>query len=227
MSDLITNYSEEFLAALDVIVGFLKVHWFDVLSFIVGLIGAAAWIPTVVSYYKIKKRKIVGNIVDYRVIADAEVENAEKTEKANGTILMLGLNLFIAHESFFAHNCKIEVKLKDDKKYTGKIIDGTLIEKSNGTRSTFSCPKEYNFNLHREIIAEQDNVRIIPFIVEDATFKSINEVQQISITLKNDSDGSKYSKTIVFSSENFPGFNHMKFISEHFSAYGTVSTFRR
>ena len=209
------------------IVDFLKNNWFDVLSFIIGIIGAAAWIPTVVSYYKIKKRKIVGTIVDYRVIAEAEVENAEKTEKANGTILILGLNLFIAHESFFAHNCKIEVKLKDEKKYNGKIVDGTLIEKSNGVRSPFSCPKEYNFNLHREIIAEKDNVRIIPFIVENANFKSINEVQQISIVLENDSDGSKHSKTIVFSSENFPGFNHMKFIAEYFYIPGTAGTFKR
>ena len=211
----------------EAIVNFLKTNWLALFSLAVSIVGAASWIPTMKKNSEIKKRKITGTIVDYRVISDAEVENAEKTEKANGTILMLGLNLFIAHESFFAHNCKIEVELKDEKKYNGKIIDGTLIEKSNGVRSPFSCPKEYNFNLHREIIAEKDNVRIIPFIVENANFKSINEVQQISIVLENDSDGSKYSKTIVFPSENFPGFNHMKFIAEYFYIPGTVGTFKR
>ena len=154
----------------ETIVNFVKNNWLDIISFVIGIIGAAAWIPTLVGSHKIKKRKIIGIVVDHRVISDAKVKNAAGVEKAKGTILMLAVNWFIAHESFFIHNCKTEVTLNDDKVYTGDIVDGSFVEHTDGVDATFLCPKEYNFNLHREIIAEKDNIRIVSLMIKNSDF---------------------------------------------------------
>jgi hypothetical protein len=211
----------------EIIINFAKTNWLALLSFVVSIIGAASWFPVLSKSRKIRKRKIIGTIVDHRVISDAKVQNASGVEKAKGTILMIAVNLFVAHESFFVYDCKAEVQLHDGKVYKGNIVDGVLSEKTSGTTATFTCPKEYNFNLHREIIAEKDNIRIISLMIENSDFHCVDEVQQIKFIFESGAEKALCSKTVIFTRADFPELNHMNFIDSLFLKPGTISTFRR
>ena len=85
----------------------------DILNLVIGLFGAAAWIPSIINSIQIYKRKIEGNIVDYRILSSGKAENAAKTEKEKGTILMLGINFFISYDSFFVKDYDINIRLKN------------------------------------------------------------------------------------------------------------------
>ena len=136
-------------------------------------------------------------------ISDSNYEN-----KINGTILVLALNCFVSEKALFAKDYSIEACIKVTTKTTGIVFDGMVTEKENEIKKTLTIPDDYNFNLHREIVQDKDNVRIIPFLLKNVMFDDIKDVNYIKITLQ----GNKETKTLLIEQEDFPVYNRMGFL---------------
>lgn len=200
----------------------------ELLALVISLVGAAAWIPAIVNWVGIKRRKIRGTIVDHRILENGEVYDSTRDQTEKGTILMLAINFFVSYESFFAKDYDINVRLKNGGDLKGILIDGKITEKSlDGGKGVFICPQEYNFNLHREIIADRDNIRILPMMIKSANFSSVDEIEYIEFIFMNDMVGKKAAKkSVIFSSGDFPKFNHMRFIEDYLRRNAQVKTVR-
>lgn len=187
---------------------FLKNHWDECLSVLAIIV---ALVPLLVELIKRKCRKIYANIVDYNIITNAEVCNCYYTEKKTGTLLLLAINLFVPYESFFVENYEINAKLKSGTVSKAIITDGGItIHRNDGKDTEFIIPSDYNFNLHKEIICEQDNIRIFEIMLLDATVDTILDIDSIEFIFKN----SKSKKIVTIGTEHFPKFNKMQFLSE-------------
>lgn len=187
---------------------FLKNHWDECLSVLAIFV---ALVPLLVELIKRKCRKIYANIVDYNIITNAEVCNCYYTEKETGTLLLLAINLFVPYESFFVENYEINAKLKSGTVSRAIITDGGItIHRNDGKDTEFIIPSDYNFNLHKEIICEQDNIRIFEIMLLDATVDTILDIDSIEFIFKN----SKSKKIVTIGTEHFPKFNKMQFLSE-------------
>lgn len=189
----------------------------ELLALVISLVGAAAWIPAIVNLVQIKRRKVEGTIVDYRIIQDAKVEDSTRTKKEIGTILMLGINFFIADKSFFAKNYEINVSLSSGGKLKGIIVDGVLIEHNDNEEFLFLNPLDFNFNLRREIVPDKDNIRIVSIMIQNANFDKIEQINEVEFIFKNEEKGKrKIVKSVIFKKEDFPEFNRMRFIDNFF-----------
>lgn len=182
----------------------------EVLSFILGVIGAAAWLPSIAEYFRIKNREIKANIVDYKVCYNAVMNHANKRDKIEGTILLLAINLYIPDRSYFVDEYEINISLQGKTKTKVTTIDGDLTLHYEKGDVDFKLPNEYNFNLHREIVAEKDNIRIFKVILENVSVDSITKVSEIEFIFN---DG-KMKKTIKVTPKDLPDFNKMNFLTD-------------
>ena len=55
----------------------------------------AAWVPFLVDWMTLKRRKLSATVVDYRIIEDASAFDSRGENKITGTILILAMNCFI------------------------------------------------------------------------------------------------------------------------------------
>lgn len=187
---------------------FLKNYWNECLSVLAIFV---ALVPIFFEYFKIKHRKIYANVVDYYIIKNAQVCNCYDSEKETGALLLLAINLFVPHESFFVEKYEINARLTSGTISKAIITDGCLtIHKNDNKDAEIIIPSDYNFNLHKEIICEQDNIRIFEIMLLDSTVENISDVESIEFVFKN----SKGKKIITIGTEHFPNFNKMKFLSE-------------
>ena len=185
----------------------LKNHWDELLAVCAILV---ALVPLAVEHIKIKKRKIYANVVDYSIVTNATVSNYNNTEKANGTLLLLAVNLFVPYKSFFVEKYEIKAKLKSGTISKAIITDGDLTIHKNNKDIEFILPSDYNFNLHKEIICEKDNVRTFEIMLVDSSITTKDDIDNLQFVFEN----RECKKSIVLKTENFPNFNKMKFLSE-------------
>lgn len=185
----------------------LKSHWDEMLSILAIVV---ALVPLVLEYFKTKNRKIYANVVDYNIITDATVHNFDDSECRKGTLLLLAVNLFIPYKSFFVETQEITAQLNSGTISKAIITDGDLTINKNNKDFEFVLPTDYNFNLHKEIICEQDNVRIFEIMLVDSTIGSIDDIKNIKFVFKN----RECKKTITLETKDFPNFNKMRFLSE-------------
>lgn len=183
----------------------------EIWNLVVGIIGALAWAPIIISFIKEKTRKINANLVDYRIIHSANVTGANG-EYLKGTILVLGLNFYVALKSFFAKRMEIKIKLNSGVETNCELLDGDLMEHRDDGDYDLFVPNEMNFNLHREIKCGKDNVRIIPILAQDLNFNEIDEIEEIRFALYE----GKTHKTVVVRYSDIPNFNRMHLIDKCF-----------
>lgn len=191
----------------------------EITTLILSIIGALAWIPSLIQlsiqligYIKKHKRKIKMNVVDIKDIGKATVGDAYKTREKDGTILLLAANVFVPKESYYSEDIEVTAFIETTGKTQlrkGILIDGEIIIHSEKESKLLNIPEENNFNLHREIICESDNVRAFAFMFEDSVF-SIRSIQKLEILFKG-----KPNKKVVLHSYDFPVFNHMGYFAKH------------
>ena len=185
----------------------IKNYWDEGLSVLAIVV---ALVPFIADLIATKKRKIYVNVVDYSIVTDAEVSNYDNSAKQKGTLMLLAVNLFIPIKSFFVETYEITAKLKSGTTSKAIITDGSLTIHRGDRDIDFSMPSNYNFNLHKEIICEQDNIRIFKIMFVDANIDNIDKIESIEFNFTN----KKQTKTITVETKHFPKFNKMKFLSE-------------
>lgn len=177
-------------------------------AFVSTVAALAAWIPFVVERISLKRRKLSATVVDYRIIEDASVFDSRGENKITGTILILVMNCFVTEKSLFAKDYKIKVFLNEDTQANGIVFDGETKEKYNGREKILEIPVEYNFNLHREIVHDKDNVRVFPLLFRNVAFDSVTSIEKIVFEFK----GNKETKTLIIEQKDIPVHNRMGLI---------------
>lgn len=183
------------------------------LSLILSIIGALAWTPGIIKLIQIHRRKICSNIVDFDIITNAKTSSYDNKKHLNGTLVIIAANFFISDRSFFITNYDINVKLKSGTMSNAILFDGSVtVNRLSENERIFSLPKKYNLNLHKEIICEKDNIRILPLMLKNATINNIDEIEYVEMTFVNN----RIKKTIRYDSKDFPDFNKGDFIANCF-----------
>lgn len=186
----------------------LKNHWDEGLSVLAIIV---ALVPLVIKHIQVKRRKIYANVVDYNIITNAVVKSYDNSIEFRGTTLLLAVNYFVSNESYFAENYNITAYLKSGSTSKVVITDGTYtIHISDNKSVSFEIPSDYNFNLHKEIISEKDNIRVIPLMLVDTAIDKIDDIERIIFTFKNHRE----CKKVELNSNDFPTINKMKFLCE-------------
>lgn len=185
----------------------LKNHWDELLAVCAIIV---ALVPLAAEHIKIKKRKIYANVVDYSIVTNATVSNYDNTEKANGTLLLLAVNLFVPYKSFFVERYEITAKLKSGTIAKAIITDGDLTIHKNNRDVEFILPSDYNFNLHKEIICEKDNIRIFEIMLINSAITTKDDIDNLEFVFEN----KKCKKKLLLKTNELPNFNKMRFLSE-------------
>ena len=188
----------------------------EIASLILSIIAAGAWIPILIGFFTEKNRKVCANLVDYRIIESAKATDSTGKNKIQGTILSLGINFYIPKKSFFTSELEMKIKLKNNAETNCQLLDGSVGEQRTDGIYFYTNPIEYNFNMHREIIAEKDNVRIIQIMAKNIEFSSIDEIEYVSFTLI-ERNIRRIKKQVTIYSKDFPIYNRMRFIDVFFS----------
>ncbi len=183
-------------------------------TLILSIIGALAWVPIVIEYIKIKNRKIQGSIVDFFCIYDTKLTSYDGKESKSGTLVLLLMNFFVAKESVYVNSIDATVTLTSGTTASVELIDGriTVDDDSNNPIEEVCIPDDMNLNLHREIIAEKDNIRIVPLLLINTTISNFDEIDCFSLKFNK----SKQSKNVIIKREQFPKFNKNSILRKYF-----------
>lgn len=181
----------------------------DIISLVLSIIGAAAWIPIIVNSLIEAFRKIHFVYLDRKIISDVietKTVNGEIIQK-KGMNIILGLNLFIYGKSYFPHKVSCEIVLKDGpvhkaNNYEGAIRYNDTIKQPNNTITTiryvFVFPLNVNVNINRSVHSNMDNIRILPFFIENLNLQSDENIKYIKIKFK----GRFLTKSIILNSND-------------------------
>ena len=107
----------------------------------------------------------------------------------------------------------MKVYLNNNTSSEAEILDGPMYEKQGQENYVITCPNDYNFNLHREIVYDKDNIRIIPLLAKNISFDTIEQIDKIEIVLKNEI----LEKKIIIQNKDFPKLNRMVFFEQFVS----------
>ena len=166
-------------------------YWLNNGMSIVSIVAAlAAWAPFFFEHWIVKRRTPSCVVVDYKIMEDGGVSDSNRENKIEGTILVLALNCFVSKKALCAKEYSIEACVRGETKTSGVLFDGEI--KELNTNRIMAIPNEYNFNLHREIVQDKDNVRIFPFLLKNVAFSDIKDIDYIKITFK----GNEETKTL-------------------------------
>ena len=179
----------------------------DKIATYASFIGAAAWIPIIIKPICNYFRKIHIAPLDIRVLADAFGISANRKEKKHGTIIMLALNIYIKELPLFAENISSTVILKNGTKLKTELLDFSTLTSDNDdkTKSIYNIHISQELNITRTIHPNVDNIKYIAFLVENANFKSPEEINKIKLKLGKNRWWSVKKSTILY--DSFPKFN--------------------
>ena len=187
-------------------------------SDVVAIIGAAAWIPTIVQIiYSVQEKKEIKNRTMSMQLIDTEVFNGVSiyecrkaiNSSKSGSVVLLATNMFIPEKSFFVNSFSVKLKLCNiDEEINAKILGNVDLAKDEFKINSITIPNEYNFNLHREVICEKDNIRVFALFIENYKISSIRNIEEISFVLKGTDD----TKTIIIDRFNKSTYKESSFL---------------
>lgn len=171
-------------------------------SFILSIVGAAAWIPIIVNYLIETLRKVHFVYLDRRIIFNAtDYSNINgKQVKRTGMDIILGLNLFVYGKPFFPKNISCEIKLKDGPVHKASIYNGTIGYNDLATQQhhTINVSPNFNMSINRSIQSNIDNIRILAFFIENLNLQTDENIEFIKIYFK----GRFFKKKIILNSND-------------------------
>lgn len=166
---------------------------------VLGIIGAAAWIPIIVNCIVEALRKIHYVYLDKRVLYNAtsiKYTNNVPTQKT-GMDVIIALNLFIYGKPYFPRAITCELKLKDGPVHKGELFEGSLGYNDTAfappVHHSINIPANWNININRAIQSNVDNVRIFTFFIENLNVVKEENIEYIKIRFK----GRILTKTII------------------------------
>ncbi len=186
---------------------------------VIALIGATAWIPAIVQIiYSVREKKEIENrtisiqLVDTKVFYNTstnECRNHANLSKP-GSVVLLATNIFVPEKSFFVGSYSIKLKLSNIKEpIIADIIGNVDIVNTNYQLYRLTIPNKYNFNLHREIICEKDNLRVFAIFVEHYNIMSDKNIEWIEFEFK----GTEDTKKVTLEKESISTYVRCNFLS--------------
>ncbi len=186
------------------------------LDTLLAIIGAAAWIPALrinkqekEEKEEIKNRAIEMSLFDFLLIDNTSKETYPGNYY-NGSLLLIAANLYIPDKSFFAKTCTIRIDFCNGDSQHGYIVDGTFRVLNGRDSKELNIPKEYNFNLHREIIHDKDNIRILAIAIPNREVQNMGNIDAIEFTFKDKHN----EKHVVIASKDYPYINNSNFLDD-------------
>lgn len=182
-----------------------------------SVIGAAAWLPIIISPIINCFRKVQATVLDLRLLSNGESFSALRGERKSGAILLLALNFYINKVTLYARNISVSVFLTNGAQLTTVLLDYSIITSNsgNGVSTTYTVPIEQEMNISRTIHPSVDNIKYIALLVENAPTLTVEEIQRIEIRLyTNGTRWNVFSKKIVIFAEDFPVYNATQLIQK-------------
>lgn len=165
---------------------------------LLSLIGAAAWGPSLFELWlRFKERLAIRNRkIDVSTI-DVYSETKEIDNEKSGFILLLMVNMFIPEKSFFIEKAIANIRFCGNRNKKVKLIESSIISVTKKMDIPIFIPNEYNFNMHREIICERDNIRIIAFEIDEIVNSNIGNIEELELVF----EGFEGKKKVVITGE--------------------------
>lgn len=165
---------------------------------LLSLIGAAAWGPSLFELWlRLKEKLAIRNRkIDISTI-DVYSKIKEIDNEKSGFILLLMVNMFIPEKSFFIEKAIANIRFCGNHHKKIKLIESSIISVTKKMDIPILIPNEYNFNMHREIICERDNIRIIAFEIDEIVNSNIGNIEELELVF----EGSEGKKKVVITGE--------------------------
>ncbi len=159
------------------------------ITLLISIIGACAWLPEIWKLVRYSRSKLEASVIDIIHIKNFTMTSQnEKLEQKNGQMVVLAVVFFNYHKSFFVRDFQIEITLHRDGGTARKATIGNVVKYWQGKeRRTLALPFESNFFANPLIISGENNIRIIPCLLESISSDKIrmHDIKKIKFTYEN------------------------------------------
>lgn len=178
----------------------------EILTLFISIIGACAWIPEIVRTISYSSSKIQSTLIDVVHIKNFTLTSeGDKNQLKKGQLLILAVDFFSYYKSIFVRSYDVEISLDfGDRKPIRASIGNRVSYKQpvNGSviPMKFDFPLETNLFVNPLFVCGQNNIRIIPCLLENLSVeKSINlsDIKEVKFTYRN-----KREKTVIVDCDN-------------------------
>lgn len=166
MLDFLKNYWDESLSVLSIIVALLPA----IINIVVN------WFCKM--YCVFLDEHFVYNVHNAKILKDG------KHIVQNGCVLILALNIFLYGRSFFPYKITCKLKFKNGSQIISKMYEGGIGYSDNNNppqNHVFKFDNELNMNTNRLIVSNKDNLRIIPFFLDNVNIQNLESVRKVII----------------------------------------------
>lgn len=163
----------------------------DVYDFtlLISIIGACAWLPEIWKLIKYSRSKLEASVIDIIHIRNFTMTpQNKKIEPKKGQMVVLAIVFFNYYKSFFIREFQIEIILNRNDEIEHKAIIGNVVNYWQGKeRRRLALPFETNFFANPLIISGENNIRIIPCLLENTSSEkiSMHDIKEIKFTYEN------------------------------------------
>ncbi len=175
---------------------------------IISALGAAAWAPALMDLFL--KAKEAKDILERKIEMSVIDTIIKKIKDYPDGVLLLAANIYIPEKSFFCKNIKAVITLGNDEKITTEIIGKRTLYESDNSNCYVKIPNEYNFHLHREILCNKDNIRIIALPLRGMNTTEPKDIKKIKFIF----EGDESTKSTKIYSDELKFCNNSTFLNE-------------
>lgn len=158
-------------------------------TLLLSIIGACAWLPEILKLMKYSRSKLEASVIDVMHIKDFTITpQNEKLKSKNGQMVVLAIVFFNYYKSFFVRDFQIEIVLNKNGETARKAIIGNGVNYyQDKEHMRLALPFKTNFFANPLIISGENNIRIIPCLLENVSSDKIrmNDIKEIKFTYEN------------------------------------------
>ena len=163
---------------------FLKNYWDESLSILAIIVALLPAIINIVVNWFCKMYCVFLDEHFVYNVNDAKIIKEGKFVSQNGSVLILGLNMFLYGRSFFPYKITCKLKFKNGSEIISKMYEGEIGYSDTNNppqKHVFKFGNELNMNTNRLIVSNNDNLRIVPFFLDDVNIQNLENVKKIVI----------------------------------------------
>lgn len=156
------------------------------LNFILALIGALAWIPTIIVPLIKNTRKIKCKVLDAKILTGAVNRKSFSTEIYKGTILLLCVNFYTSGIDYFANKTKVTIYTQNNK-FSARLLQysETQCKEDDGTIVNYIVDESVDYSKDMLIKSNCRNIKYISIFIDDSNIQSVDEIIKIELKLSN------------------------------------------
>ncbi len=163
---------------------FLKNYWDESLSILAIIVALLPAIINIVVNWFCKMYCVFLDEHFVYNVNNAKIIKEGKFVSQNGCVLILALNMFLYGRSFFPYKITCKLKFKKGSEIISKMYEGGIgySDTNNPPQNhVFKFDNELNMNTNRLIVSNKDNLRIIPFFLDDVNIQNLENVKKVVI----------------------------------------------